>query len=122
MKLKINEMNEKEEFVLQWLNTEDVYEALNPNFIEEFRMLKMSSKDKGKVVLIENEEEEVCVNEERFQRDLIAAKMMSTLETRLPEGEPSTRREEGMDAEDRLYEEELVDYGSTHLTPRLYLH
>lgn len=34
LKSKINIMDAKEVFSLQWLNTEDLYEALNPNFIE----------------------------------------------------------------------------------------
>lgn len=48
------------------------------------------------------------MNEEQFQRDLQQAKMISRLQTTLPEGEPSTRA--GIDVEDGLFEEELVDF------------
>lgn len=102
-------MDEEENFVLNWLNTEDIYEALNPSFIEEIRLKKMSSsfKDKGKGIMVD-EEEEMDVNEEQFQRDLQQAKMISRLQTTLPEGEPSTR--DGVDIEDGNFEEELVDF------------
>lgn len=35
LKSKINIMYTKEAFALQWLNTKNIYEALNPSFIEE---------------------------------------------------------------------------------------
>lgn len=58
------------------LNTDNVYEALNPNFIEETRLQKMSStfKDKGKSVIVDegdDEEDGGDVNEEQFQRDIL---------------------------------------------------
>lgn len=93
--------------MLKWINTEDIYEALNPSFIEEVRLRKMSSnlKDKGKAVVDEVEEEE-NVHEEQFQRDLLQAKMISRLQTTFLEGEPSRRTDD--DAKDGLYEEELL--------------
>lgn len=103
--------DEDEKFLLKWLNTKDIYEALNPSFIEEFRLQKMPSsfKDKGKAVMEEPEkEEDGDVNEEQFQRDLLHAKMISRLHITMSEGEPSNIGD--VDVEDGLFEEELVDY------------
>lgn len=104
-------MDGEETFALEWLKTNDIYEAINPSFIEETRLRKMSfvDKGKGKVVKDDDDVEEEDVNEERFQQELLKAKMISRLQTSLPEGEPSTRFEK----EDGLYEEELVDFEPT---------
>lgn len=106
--LKLDSMWDEEAFALKWLETEDIYEALNLSFIEEKRLQKMSTKDKGNVVVVDEgeEEDEVEVaNEERFQQDLLQATMISGFETSLPEGEPSKRAKE-----EEVYEEQLMDY------------
>lgn len=54
------------------------------------------------------ENEEAYVNEEQFQRDLLHAKMISMLQTTLPEREPSNRAK--VDMEDGIFEDELIDY------------
>lgn len=112
LKKKVYCIDNEEESALQWLNTDDIYETLNPSFIGEIRLRKMSLVDNGKAVMIEHAEENEVeeANEERFQPDLFHTKMISTLQTSLPEGEPSTRFEE----DDGLYEEEMVDF---ELTP-----
>lgn len=94
--MKINEMDNEEAFALQWLNTYDIYETLNPSIIEEIKLQKMSStiKDKGKAVVVDDEDEEEVVYEEQFQRNLLQAKMISRLQTSLPDGKPSIRFEE----------------------------
>lgn len=38
LRLKIDEMGEDEDFALKWLDIDDVYEALNPEFIETVRL------------------------------------------------------------------------------------
>lgn len=84
-------------FALKWLDTEDEYEALNPSFIKERILQKMSSQDKGKGIAMEENEDDDDVdaaNEERYQVDLLQATMISRLETSLSEGEPSRRAEE----------------------------
>lgn len=53
----------------------------------------------------EVKKEERAIDEEQFQRYLMHAKMISRLQTTLPEGEPSRRAKD--DAEDGLFEEKL---------------
>lgn len=101
-----------EAFSLKWLEKNDIYEALNLNFIEERRLQKMSlqEKKKSKVVAVEEgEDEEEAVIEESFQADILQATMISKLETTLPEGESSRRAKE-----EEVYKEQLMDY---ELTP-----
>lgn len=47
-------MWDEEMFALSWIETKDVYQDLDPLFIEEKKMEKLSIKTKGKVV-IEND-------------------------------------------------------------------
>lgn len=115
LKAKVNEMDFEEAFALKWFNIEDIYEALNPCFIEKGRLQKMSSsfKDKGRVETEDggdNEDDGEDANEEQFQKDILQAKMISRLQTNLPQGEPSTKIEERIDEEDGLYEDELVEF------------
>lgn len=94
-------MWDEKSFAFCWLETEDVY-PLDPIFIEEKKPQKLSlNDDKGKSVAIE---EEIEIDEERFQPDLQQAMMVSHFETTLPQGEPSRIHEEEEE------EEELVDY------------
>lgn len=52
IKNKLSEMWDEDLFVLQWLNANDIYQALDPSFIEEVRSHKLSIRGvKGKGVV-----------------------------------------------------------------------
>lgn len=59
-------MGDEEIFALHWLETDDVYQALDPIYIEEKMSQKLSlQSDKSKGV-VEEEAEQVEVDESRF--------------------------------------------------------
>lgn len=96
-------MWDEEIFTLQWLETQDIYQDLDPLYIEEKRSHKLSLKtNKGKAI-VEDQEPVVEVDEERFHDDFQRTKTISHFETILPQGESS--RVHGDEEE-----EDLVDY------------
>lgn len=84
--------------------THDIYQSLDPVFIEDRRSYKLWLKnDKGKGIAVAEGDQ---VDEDKFQYDLQEAIRISWFETTLPQGKPSKANDEEVVEE----EEELVEY------------
>lgn len=85
IKARIDEMWDEEWFPLKWLEADSIYQALAQIFIEEKRAQMLSLLNKGKLVVVEEEEEDL-VDEELFRADLQTATMISRVKTTMLKG------------------------------------
>lgn len=88
-------MKEEEEWCLSWLNTQDVKQALNVEFLEEvltqkYANLNQQATEKGKSMVDEAiEATSVAANEEVYEQDLEEATRRSLIENHPVEGQSS---------------------------------
>lgn len=99
----LTHMSNKKLFALSWLEMEDVYQALDPLFIQAKRIEKLSLKAKGKVVI---ENDELVANDDWDDDNMQLAKMIFSSGMTLPHGESLKVQEREQEEE----QEELVDY------------
>lgn len=118
LKARINEMEDKKQWYLRWLGTDNVGQALDLKFVEDvlvqkYAYLNQRKVDKGNGVEVD-EEAKVATDEKAFNDDATKATRRSLLENYVVEGESSrpTAKTTTIEVVDKE-EEELVDYGSS---------